>query len=248
MEAAVHNEEWMEAQITRKENEFFQQIIDCQSPESVEAALTFAAYINTLGLTPENYPVFLRMLEIENRWVVDALIGEMDPFELLTTVQPNHHIVSRIFAMMTRWNRGGIYSKNLSVILGVLKANFTSPEDGFRIYPLSISDINGMGKHLDKSKSQDDPLNRAILNILDSISHLKADPDSPTKEKIALQASAIRNAFFDDRKSMEEVIPAVLLEPESKRKPESTPRKRATIDAIKKKEKDEKAKAKAKAK
>jgi hypothetical protein len=246
MDAPVHNEEWMEAQITRKENEFFQQIIDCQTPESIEAALTFAAFINTLGLTPENYPVFLRMLEIENHWVVDALIGKMDPFELLTTVQPNHHIVSRIFSMMTRWNRGGIYAKNLSVILGVLKANFTSPEDGFRIYQLTISDINGMGKHLDKSKNQDDPLNRAILNILDSISHLKIDPDNPAKEAVASQAAAIRNSFFDDRKSMDEVIPAVLLEPESKRKSESSPRKRMMIDAIKKKEKEEKAKAKAK--
>jgi hypothetical protein len=248
MDAPVHNEAWMEAQVTRKENEFFQQIIECESPEAIEAALTFAAYINTLGLTPENYPVFLRMLEIENHWVVDALIGKMDPFELLTTVQPNKYIVSRIFSMMTRWNRGGIYSKNLSVILGVLKANFTSPEDGFRIYPLTIADVNGMGKHLDKSKSQDDPLNRAILNILDSVSHLNADPDNPSKEEIALHASAIRNAFFDDRKAMDEVIPPVLLAPESKRRSEVSPRKRMTIDAITKIEKEAKAKAKAKAK
>jgi hypothetical protein len=244
MAAPVHGEEWMKSQITRKENEFFQQIIECQTPEAVETALTFAAYINTLGLTPENYPVFLRMLEIENHWVVDALIGKMDPFKLLTTVQPNNYIVSKIFGMMTRWNRGGIYSKNLSVILGVLQANFTSPEDGYRIYKLSISDLNGIGKHLDKSKNQDDPLNRAILNIMDSISHLKADPDDPVKENIALHAAAIRNAFFDDRKNMEDVIPAALLHLADKKRSETAPRKLMETEEIKKQEKEAKAKKK----
>ena len=80
----------------------------------VEAATTYARFLSSVGITPENYPVFLRMLEIENHWVIDALIGERDPFLLLSGVQPNKYIVGRILAMMTRWHKGGIYHKNLS--------------------------------------------------------------------------------------------------------------------------------------
>jgi hypothetical protein len=176
----------------------------------VEAAITYASFLSTVGITPDNYPVYLRMLEIENHWVIDSLIGERDPFLLLSAVQPNDYIVGRILAMMTRWHKGGIYHKNLSVILGVLQSVYSSPRDGYRIYPLSIQDTNALGKHLDKERGQDDPLNRAILEVLEKISELE-DSSNPEMEEVAIHAAAIRNAFFDDRKKMEDVIPPVLL-------------------------------------
>ena len=40
--------------------------------EAVAQALTIKP-----GITAENYPVFLNMLEIENQWVIDALIGDL---------------------------------------------------------------------------------------------------------------------------------------------------------------------------
>jgi len=176
----------------------------------VEAAVTYASFLSTVGITPDNYPVYLRMLEIENHWVIDALIGQRDPFLLLSAVQPNEYIVSRILAMMTRWHKGGIYHKNLSVILGVLQSVYSSPRDGYRIYQVSIQDTNALGKHLDKERGQDDPLNRAILEVLEKISELE-DAANPEMEEIAIHAAAIRNAFFDDKKNMEDVIPPVLL-------------------------------------
>ncbi len=192
------------------ENLLLQGVFGCRSTEAVEAAVTYAQFLSSAGITPENYPVFLRMLEIENHWVIDSLIGERDPFLLLSGVQPNKYIVGRILAMMTRWHKGGIYAKNLSVILGVLQSVYSSPRDGYRIYPLSIADANAIGKHLDKEKGQDDPLNRAILEVLDKIAALE-DDDNSEMEEVAIHASSIRNAFFDDRKRMEDVIPPVLL-------------------------------------
>ncbi|NIM04509.1 MAG: hypothetical protein GTN65_02570 [Armatimonadetes bacterium] len=112
--------------------------------------------------------------------------------------------------MMTKWHKGGIYSKNLSVILGVLQSVYSSPNDGYRIYPLSIAEVNALGKHLDKEKGQDDPLNRVLLEILENLSRLEASDNSEIEE-IAIHASAIRNTFFDNRKEMQDVIPPVLL-------------------------------------
>jgi len=203
-------EHWDESRIIEIETSLLQGIFGCRTTESVEAAVTYARFLSTIGITAENYPVFLKMLEIENHWVIDALIGERDPFLMLSAVQPNKFIVNRIFAMMTKWHKGGIYSKNLSVILGVLQSVYSSPKDGFRIYPLRIADLNALGKHLKKENGQDDPLNRVILEILDHLSELEGEGNT-VMEEVAIHAASIRNAFFDNRKQMEDVIPPVLL-------------------------------------
>ena len=192
------------------ESRLLQGIFGCRSTEAVESAITYARFMSSVGITPENYPVFLKMLEVANHWVIDALIGERDPFLFLSPVQPNRFIVQRCLAMMTRWHKGGIYPKNLSVIMGVLQSVYSSPRDGYRIHPLTIADMNAIGKHLDKAKGQDDPLNRAILEVLEKIADLEGAGDGQMEE-VAIHAAAIRNAFFDDRKRMDEVIPPVLL-------------------------------------
>jgi len=80
---------WNEAQISEIENRLLQGIFGCRTTEAVEAAVTLCQLLSTIGITPENYPVFLRMLEIENHWVIDSLIGDRDPFLLISGVQPN---------------------------------------------------------------------------------------------------------------------------------------------------------------
>jgi len=133
--------------------------------------------------------------------------------------------------MLTRWHKDGIYGKNISVILGVLQSLYSSPRDGYRIYPLRIADVNALGKHLDKRKGQDEPLNRAILEVLEKISELE-DSSDREMEEVAIHASAVRNAFFDDRKRMEDVIPPVLLVSVGERS-EVKPRKAVPLgDAI----------------
>jgi len=210
MIAAGFDHDWTEEHIAETETHLLQGIFGCRTTEAVEASITYARFLSSSGITPENYPVFLRMLEIENRWVVDALIGGRDPFLLLSPVQPNKYIVDRIFAMMARWHKGGIYHKNLSVILGVLQSVYSSPRDGYSIYPLTIANLNALGKHLDKESGQDDPLNRVILEILDKLGDLQSDDDREMEE-VAIHAAAIRQAFFDDRRRMEDAIPPVLL-------------------------------------
>jgi len=217
-----------ETQIHEIENKMLQGVFSCRTTEAVEAAITYARFLSSSGITPENYPVFMQMLEVENHWVIDALIGQRDPFLLLSSVQPNRFIVSRLLAMMTRWQKGRIYHKNLSVILGVLQSVYSSARDGYRIYALTIADCNAIGKHLDKKKGQDDPLNRAILEVLEKISGLE-DTDNAEMEDVAIHATAIRNAFFDDRKSMEDSIPAVLLVSSSVNN-EISPRNRVPVE------------------
>ena len=205
-----YDEKLDDARISEIENNLLQGILGCRTTEAVEAAVTYAKFLSSVGITPDNYPLFLKMLEIENHWVIDALVANRDPFLMLSPVQPNKFIVNKIFAMLTKWRKGGIYSTNLSVILGVIQTVYSSPNNGYRIYPLNIADLNALGKHLNKEHGQDDPLNRVILDILENLSDLEGKEGSEMEE-IAIHASAVRNAFFDDRKEMEDVIPPVLL-------------------------------------
>jgi hypothetical protein len=228
-----YTENWTKEQVVEIENRLLQGIFQCRTTEAVEAAITYSSFLSTIGITPENCPLFLKILEIENQWVIDALIGERDPFLLLSSVQPNAFIVNRIFGMMTKWHKGGIYSKNLSVILGVLQSVYSSPKEGYRIYPLTIANLNAMGKHLDKEKSQDHPLNRIILEILDKISELEGSTNSDMEE-VAIQAGNIRNAFFDNQRKMEDVIPPVLLVSDIERM-EIPPRNRKKLASTNKK-------------
>ena len=210
MTVDTYEEKWDESRISEIEKVMLQGIFGCRSTEAVEASISYGRFLSTVGITPENYPIFLKLLEIENHWVIDALIGDRDPFLMLSPVQPNQYIVNRIFGMLTKWTRGGIYSKNLSVILGVLQSVYSSPKGGFKVYAPTIADMNALSKHLNKEKGQDNPLNRVILNILEKLSELEDDEDV-AMEEIAIHSSAIRNAFFDDEKKMKDAIPPVLL-------------------------------------
>ena len=202
---------WTRENIMTVENRILQQVMSSRTPEAVESAIAYTRFLRLSGLTSDNYPLFLKMLEIENHWVLDALIGDEDPFLFLSTIQPNRYVISRCFTLLTRWHPSGIYPKTLSIALGVLQNAFSSPKDGYKIYPLTIADVDNLGKHLEKEKGQNFPLNRCILDILDRIGSLQGLGWDESMEEVARQAIRIRSFFFDTAKKLEDCIPQVLM-------------------------------------
>jgi hypothetical protein len=202
---------WSRESILDVENQLLQQMLSSRTVESAEGAISYARFLRMSGLDTENYPVFLKMLEIENHWVLDELIGDSDPFLLLSTIPPNRYVVAKAFDLLTRWRPGGIYPKTLAIVIGILQNAFSSPKDGYKIYELSIADIDNLGKHLERDKGPSDPQNRCILDILEKISQLMGHQWNDTMEAVARQAMKIRNAFFDNTKMLEDVIPQVLI-------------------------------------
>ena len=136
--------------IGKIENSMLTGILASRTDEAVEAGITYATFLSNTGLTYEDYPLFVKVLEIGNHWVVDALIGDRDPFLFFSSIQPNDKILQACFGLLAERHPGGLYAKSLSVVLGVLQATYNNPEDGYKIYPLTVSDINAMGKHLDE--------------------------------------------------------------------------------------------------
>lgn len=210
--------------ISETETRVLHQLMSARTVESVQACISYARFLRMSGLTSENYPLFLKMLEIENHWVLDALIGNRDPFLLLSTIPPNNYLVSKAFRLLTRWRPGGIYPKTLAIVLGVLQNSYSSPRDGYKIYPLTISDVDNLGKHLEQEKGQENPSNRVLLDILEKVGNLEGLRADDNMEQVARQALKIRTAFFDNTKMLEDIIPQVLIVRGDYREDEVPPR------------------------
>jgi len=216
---------WTRKSILEVENWILQQIMSTRTAEATEAAVAYARFLRLSGLGTENYPLFLKMLETENHWVLDSLLGDDDPFLLLSTIPPNRYLTVKVFQLLTRWRPGGIYPKTLAIALGVLQITYSSPRDGYKIHPLSVADVDNLGKHLDESKGQNDSRNRCILDILDRVSSLEGLRWDGSMEQVARQALRIRGCFFDNSKTLEDCIPQVLLVRGDYKQNETAPRR-----------------------
>ena len=222
-------QDWTETEVQQIEFLALKDILRCRSTEGVEAAITYASYLNFTGITNGNYPVFLNILTVRNHQVIDALLGTRDPFLFMSSIQPNYFIVSTCFAILTKYRKAEIYPKTLGIILGVFQTTFNSPADGYKIYPPSVADVNSLGKHLNEEKGQDDLLNRSILDILDKLSTLEGQNVDEDMEDLAVHSHNIRNNFFDSKKHLVDVIPEVQLRLEPNLDKDIQPRNRLPL-------------------
>jgi len=222
-------QDWADSEVQQIEYSMLKGILGCRTTEAVEAAITYASYLNFTGITNGNYPVFLNILTVRNHHVIDALLGTRDPFLFMSSIQPNYFIVSTCFAILTKYRKAEIYPKTLGIILGVFQTTYNSPLDGYKIYPPSVADVNSLGKHLNEEKGQDDLLNRSILDILDKISTLEGQNVDEDMEDLAVHSHNIRNNFFDSKKHLVDVIPEVQLRLEPNLDKDVQPRSSAQL-------------------
>ena len=203
-------DEWTPESMYRVESIILRNAFACRTPEATETSMAYTRFLRLAKMTNENYPVFLALLEIDNHYVIDSLIGEEDPFVFFTSIGPTKHLLRECYRLLTLWHPGGIYPKTLSIVLGVLQAAYSYAKDGYDIHKVSINDLNNLGKHLNKDAGQSDPVNRAILDILDRLASLEGQGDQEM-EDLSRQATMVRSHFFDRRRKMEDTIPQVLL-------------------------------------
>jgi hypothetical protein len=203
---------WNEEDLYKLQVRAVSQFMKCDTPQAVEASLEFARYLNDQGLDSENYPLFLEILRNENSFVTEALIGKEKAFDLFSRVQPNPYIVRFCFQVLRSYKPGGVNDLTLELIFGILYRVYHSAKEGNALHPLSIEDVNAVGKFLDKAKPQTDPINRFILDILADISEYRSiNNEDPRVDKNSSHATAVRNAFFDRKREMSSAMPAEIL-------------------------------------
>ena len=203
---------WNEEELFNLQVQAVSKLMKVDSPFAVEASVEFAKYLSFKGLDGDNYPLFLEILKDENRYVIEALIGKDKAFDLFTKVQPNPYIIGFCFQVLRAYSPGGVHDKTLEMIFGILYRGYHSAKEGHALYPLAIEDINAVGKFLEKTREQNDPINRFILDILADIAeYTSINNEDPVVDKNSSHATAIRNAFFDKKRAMTSVMPPEIL-------------------------------------
>jgi hypothetical protein len=203
---------WNDEELYALQVQAVSRFMKVDTPAAVEACVEFATYLGAQGLDGDNYPLFLELLKDENHYVIEALIGKRKAFDLFTGVQPNPYIVGFCFKTLRAYAPGGVHDLTLELIFGILYRSYHSAKEGHALYALSIEDVNAAGKFLDKSRDQNDPINRFILDILADIAEFTSiNNEDPVVDKNSAHATAIRNAFFDKRRAMSSVMPQEIL-------------------------------------
>lgn len=173
----------------------------------------YANFLNHLGINPDNYPLYINMLASNNRYSIDILLAGHEPERYLDCVAPNPFIVKSTFETFADFKSNEIYEKSLRVFLGFLFKVYRSSQEGYELYPVTIAEVNSLGKFLDEEQDQDWPLNRAILDVLACIADLDMPHETDIdKRNVAAQAGRIRSDYFDHKRSLKQSITEVILE------------------------------------
>lgn len=180
--------------------------------QSVNALVAYAGFLNNLGINSDSYPLYLEVIASNNATAVDVLLEGHEPDKYLDCVVANHFIIESLFEFLETQKRNAVYGRVLEVIIGFTVKVYRSTAEGYALYKPTIANVNSLGKFLDESKDQDDPLNRVILDVL----HYLAELDTPhetdsAKLAVARQSSRIRSDFFDNSHSLIESMTAVTL-------------------------------------
>jgi len=186
-------------------------VILCNTPEHVDASAALAQAISSEGMNNRNYLLFLTLLETNHPYVIDILVGPRNPFLLFSPIKPNWFLVKETFRILAKFKGNELAVKALLALLGVVQNTYKTSKDGNKIYPLRMSDVYNIGKHLDKERDQLDPRNRLLLEILFDIYFVGIDSDYRGTKQIGIKANDIRMSFFDNTKRMLDAIPDVLL-------------------------------------
>ncbi|HTP58373.1 MAG TPA: hypothetical protein VMM82_05605 [Spirochaetia bacterium] len=194
-------------------------VLLCATPEQVDAAAALAQLISAQGMTNHNYLLFLTLLETNNPFVIDVLVGDRNPFLLFTPIRPNWYLLKETFRILAKYKGNELSEKALLALMGVVQNAYKTSKDGYRIYPLRLSDVYNIGKHLDKDRDQLESRNRLLLDILFDIYYVGIDSEDRNTIRIGIKANDIRMAFFDHTKKMVDALPDVLLVRETARAP-----------------------------
>jgi hypothetical protein len=186
-------------------------VILCNTPEHVDAAAALAQAVSGAGMSNRNYLLFLTLLETNHPYVIDILVGRRNPFLLFAPIKPNWFLVKETFRILAKFKGNELAVKALLALLGIVQNAYKTSKDGYKIYPLKMSDVYNIGKHLDPDQDQLDPRNRLLLEILFDIYFVGIDSDDRATKQIGIKANDIRMAFFDHTKRLLDAIPDVLL-------------------------------------
>jgi len=150
------------------------------------------------------------MLEIENHFVLDALLGNSDPFLLLSTIPPNAYLISSASCCS---HAGGRAASTRRPSRSSWACCRTPTAPARRLQDLQAQHCRRGQPRQAPGEGQGAEGRAQPLRARHPRPHWIARGPAldDTMEQVARQAIRIRGNFFDNTKMLEECIPQVLL-------------------------------------
>ena len=203
---------WSEEDTLKLHVQIVDAFMESDEEHGIGAAVEYAKYLKYRGLDNSNYAIFLDLLLHEKEEVIYALLGDGTVFEDFRKLQRTHYLVNACFGLLKKFSPGSVYEMTLETLLGVLKQHFRNASVGYKLYPVSIDEVNNIGKFLDKTASQADKINRIILDIFSDLGELSSkDSIDHDIDRIGAQANRIRSAFLDNNAQLDQALPASMV-------------------------------------
>ena len=199
--------------LNKLKNAYLLDIIKGEDLRASSAMVAYARFLNEQPLQYNFFPLYLNILESNNRYAIDALLKNYVPERYLQIiVVPNNYVIENIFRLFAKFLNKGMYEVVIRLFCGFLHEVYREPDAGIKYYIPTVSDVNNLSKFLYEEEDQEYPLNRVILDILSFISDL----DTYTQKyesiiRVARQASRIRSDYFDNRRALVQSITEVIL-------------------------------------
>ncbi|MFH2131099.1 MAG: hypothetical protein ABIK68_12065 [bacterium] len=190
------------------------EIIECKDIRSSSTLHAYTRFLNKKTIRYDYIPLYLKIFKTNNRYTIDALLSGYVAQNFFDFIRvPNIYVLKHIFEILAQFQKNALYQQTQKVFFGFLKRVYRSAGEGFRIYAVTIADVNNLGKFLDEGKTQNNLLNRDILDILFFFTELDEDHENGAeKGSIARHASRIRSDFFDQKRSLKQSMTEVFLQ------------------------------------
>lgn len=193
--------------------EYLYEVLEAKDVHASTALFAYASFLNQHPHRFDYFPLYLKVLETNNQYAVDAMLEGLEPetfFDMV--VVPNHFIAKKIFELLGKHNSNSLYEKTRRVLCGYIRRIYKIVEDGFRIYPLNLNDLNNFAKLLDENEDQNYPANRVILDTLQCLGELdNLNEKDKQKLRVGRQANRIRGDFLDDTRNLSQAITEAVL-------------------------------------
>ena len=167
-------------------------------PEAKNVLVSYAQYFSTIRITEKTAPLILKLLSSDVQPAAERLFGDKNPLLFFSSVAFHREGLSKIMENITSHTPESIYVKTLLAYLGVLLKTYKHTETGMKLYPLSIQSVQHIAKYL---TLHDETVQSTIIEILENLKTL------PSRYSVARFSAEILDAFFDNSKNLENILP-----------------------------------------
>lgn len=186
------------------QNYLLEEMLNSNLAQGDEEVISFANYLNGVGLSQKTLPIFFKLLEKNIPRSLEPLFRNRKASLFFSRIVPDQNSLNSALGILVSLNVRSADRRTLLSMMGLLIMGYKRGEDGLKIREISISELQHIGKYLIRDEVE---LIELIQDLLDSLSSVM----SPQYRDLSTMASKIKMAYLDHSKGLSSCIPPTLL-------------------------------------